>query len=270
MSVEEAEWLDAAKRLAVGTKDRIRHGFESRANMMIFNNADSWSCWCFACNEGGIVRKTHPVLIEEPTPSAGTLMPLPEDCRPLEEVSEALKRKAYGYLLIRGINPEKTLAGLSVLVSEKTQRLCIEMNGMAYVGRGMANQKVKAITYSSRAYTKYAHHPQWTGKPWQDKHVILTEDYLSALKVQQAVPDAVVISVQGSAASSDLLAKLLGCSRVFIMLDGDEAGRKGTVKILHKIRSFVLKVHCISTPDGKDPKNLTSKEIRRLLYGNDV
>lgn len=270
VSIEREEWLDAAQRLAVGSKDRIRHAFESRNNLMIFNNPDSWSCWCFACNEGGVVRKTHPVLVEEPTPSKGSLVPLPSDCVPLQDVSEGLKAKAYGYLLVRGIHPDKALLGLSVLVSASTQRLCIQLNGGAYTGRGMAGQKVKAITYSDKPYTKYAFHPMWEGLSFKDKRIVLTEDYLSAIKVQLACPDLVVVSVQGSSCSPDLVVKLLSSREVMIMLDGDDAGRKGTVQILRRLKGLVQKVTPISTPDGKDPKNLIAKDIRRLLYGDDI
>lgn len=269
MTIEDAEWLDTAKRLAVGTKTRIKHGFESRNNLLIFNNADSWSCWCFACNEGSRVRKSSPVLVEEPAPTKGSLIPLPDDCVALEEASEALQLQAHRYLLKRGISPDLHINGVNVLVSAKTQRLCIEMNGGAYVGRGMGGQKIKAITYSSKPYTKYAHHPKWQGVSVAGKKVVLTEDYLSALKVQSACPEVIAISAQGSGIGQELVAKVLNAEQVYVMLDGDEAGYKGTAKMVSRLKGLV-KTTGINTPEGKDPKNLNIKDIRRLVYDNDV
>lgn len=269
MSIAPEEWLDAAKRIPVGTKTRINHAGESRDNLVVFNNPDSWSCWCFACNAGGKVPKSHVTLVEEVTPSKGSSVPLPDDCEPLQSAPDYLRNTAYGYLLIRGINPDTMLDGLDVLVSNKAKRLCLEMQSGAYVGRGLANQKVKAITFSDKPPFKYAHHPK-DPTDLTDKHVVLTEDYLSALKVRHAMGRSVLaVSVQGSGISYDLMPRILRASKVSVMLDGDKAGREGTLKIWHKIKGLIKDVQLINTPDGKDPKNLTIKDIRRLVNGDD-
>ena len=269
MSIPQEEWLDAAKRLAVGTKARIRHRFESRENLMIFNNADSWSCWCFACNEGGKVHKQHPVLLPEATPGKGSALPLPDDCVPLQRASEALQRTSYAYLLIRGIDPDRLLQGMDVLVSPKVMRLCLEQQGNAYVGRGIANQKVKAMTYSEGKAPTFAIHPQ-DSEDFTGRHVVLLEDYLSTLKVRFADPSVQAVSVQGSSINAVLVAKLLKAARVSIMLDGDPAGIKGAQKIFRSISGLIRNTRIISTPTGKDPKNLSVQTIRSLLNGNDV
>ena len=49
------DWLDQAKRLAVGMKIRVRHQRERRANMVISNDKDRWWAYCNACKEGGVV-----------------------------------------------------------------------------------------------------------------------------------------------------------------------------------------------------------------------
>ena len=269
MSIPHEEWLDAAKRLAVGTKTRIRHNFEIRSNMVVFNNVDSWSCWCFECNDGGRVAKSHPVLVEEPTPSKGSTLPLPEDCVPLEEASESLQRAAYGYLLVRGIDPSITLAGMELLVSPSTMRLCIPQNGGAWVGRGMAGQMVKAMTYSDRVPPRYAIHPD-DSDDFTGKHVVLLEDYLSALKVRYADPSVQAVSVQGCSIQTGLTSKLLKAARISIMLDGDVPGVRGSAKILRTLRGLIKNVQVVNTPTGKDPKNLSNSQIRSLLHGNNI
>ena len=270
MSIPREEWLDQAKRLAVGTKARIRHRFESRDNLMIFNNADSWSCWCFACNDGGKVLKQHPALLPEATPDKGSCLPLPDDCRALQEVSEALQHRCYAYLLIRGIDPDRMLTGMDVLVSAKTQRLCLEQQDKAYTGRGIDGQKIKAMTYKNDGKPPvFAIHPQ-DSQDFSGKHVVLLEDYLSTLKVRFAEPTVQAVSVQGSSISAVLVAKLLKAARVSIMLDGDPAGIKGSQKIFRSIKGLIRDVRIIPTPTGKDPKNLNVQTIRSLLNGNDV
>lgn len=268
MSIDAYEWLDKAKRLAIGAKARIRHTGESRDNLMIYNNLDNWSCWCYACNAGSKVPKQYVELIAEVLPTKGRTVPLPYDCVPLADVSASTVRRVYTYLLTRGIDPASMLNDMSVLVSENTQRLCLEMNGGGYVGRGIVGQKIKAITYSDKPFTQYATHPK-DSTDFIGLDVVLTEDYLSCLKVRHCTSGYQAISVQGSNAHVSLVAKLLKCKSVSIMLDGDDAGRKGSAKIWRTLKSFIKEVRIINTPEGKDPKDLHGRDIRRLLDGND-
>lgn len=271
MSLDRSEWLESAQRLPIGGKCRVRHNFESRSNLMLFNNGDSWSCWCFACNEGGKVYKEHAQLIPNDLPCTTLPLKIPGDCRALQDASQEDKHKVYKYLLKRGLDPKVNMDGVEVLVSPSTGRLLLKQQGGAYVGRGYLGQKVKALTFCNGIAPKYAHHPADPGD-FKDKVVVLTEDYLSALKVRFAMKehgDVVVVSVQGSSIPTAIIPKLLNAKSIQIMLDGDAPGIAGAKKIYHRLKGLIQHVSIINTPLGKDPKDLHSKEIRRLLNGND-
>lgn len=60
--IHEHDWLQHAKRLAVGMRLRIRHGKERRLNMTVANERDRWWCYCQACKDGGVVHKEHVLL----------------------------------------------------------------------------------------------------------------------------------------------------------------------------------------------------------------
>ena len=262
--LDPIDWLEDAKHLPVGGKARIRHGFESRTNLMIFNNADSWSCWCFACNAGGKVKKDSPVLtIEKVIPNKPTM--LPADAVDLMDAPVAAQEISHAYLGRRGIAHFMLGEGIALKYSESVQRVCLEMYGNCYSGRALCPNPVKAITYSVDGNTppKFGIHPK-DSPMWEGRTVVLTEDYLSALKVRHAMQDSVVaVSIQGSGIGKHLIAKLLE-SKVLIMLDGDAAGVKGSKDIFGKLRGLV-DVAVINTPTGKDPKNLSSQELRSLL-----
>jgi DNA primase len=51
---------------------------------------------------------------------------------------------------------------------------------------------------------------------------------------------------------------------VLLMLDGDEAGRKGTDEIMLRLGRKV-RVKDVRVPDGKQPDQMSSEELRGLL-----
>lgn len=93
--------------------------------------------------------------------------------------------------------------------------------------------------------------------------VIIVEGFFDCLKVwQSGSPN--VVALMGSTLSDDQ-EKLLGrLKSVILFLDGDEAG-KGAAKAIagRLVHSHFVKV--ISLPEGKQPDQLSSEEIRRLL-----
>lgn len=80
------------------------------------------------------------------------------------------------------------------------------------------------------------------------------------------------VGVCGSAFTL-LQASLLSryCSIVYIVFDGDEAGKKGTKRILYLYKKYNLDAYKIvyipvELPDGKDPNNYTDKdEFKNIL-----
>ena len=78
----------------------------------------------------------------------------------------------------------------------------------------------------------------------------LTEGVFDALKLG---PDA--MSLQGTSLSRwqrELLARK-GVNTVFIMFDGDDAGRAGALKVAEELAAARFDTHVVNLPDGMDP-----------------
>ena len=87
--------------------------------------------------------------------------------------------------------------------------------------------------------------------------IVLTEDILSAVKVGM-VNEA--WSIMGTSLPDKIAVRLVNAARpVLVMLDPDEAGRKGTAKIVTQLRLLGLQVG--SFMGRADPKLLSKEEI---------
>jgi DNA primase len=93
--------------------------------------------------------------------------------------------------------------------------------------------------------------------------VIVVEGFFDCMKVHQAgFPN--VVALMGSS-MSDAQQKLLAAfKQVMLFLDGDEAGKAAAHAIGERLmsRSFVKLIHL---PDGKQPDQLSSNEIKTIL-----
>jgi DNA primase len=93
--------------------------------------------------------------------------------------------------------------------------------------------------------------------------VIVVEGFFDAMKVHQADFPAVV-ALMGSSLS-DAQAELLGAfDRVLLMLDGNEAGVDAAPKIAAQLARRLL-VRIADVPDGTQPDQLSTEEIRAVL-----
>jgi DNA primase len=93
--------------------------------------------------------------------------------------------------------------------------------------------------------------------------VIVVEGFFDCMKVFQAgVPN--VIALMGSSMSDAQETFLCQFMRVILLLDGDDAGRAGAQAIAHRLihRTFVK---VVDLPDGKQPDQLSSDELKRIL-----
>ena len=95
-------------------------------------------------------------------------------------------------------------------------------------------------------------------------HIVIAEGEFSSWAVElDGIPS---IAVQGTGAWADSFYRaVLGYARVFILGDGDEAGRKMTEKLAERLPNGVP----VSLPEGEDPDSLRRQygdgSIRRLL-----
>lgn len=248
------EWLQAAQRLAIGQRRRVRHNEESTSAMVIGNDADCWWAWCHRCNAGGRVNKSHVQLgIPEAQPSR---MPWPIDAVPWQ--ASELHLRAYRLLLSKGIDAQTVLADLpAIQISRRDGRLILPTS-RGWIGRALFNQQPKWVGYGKAP--EYGMHP--FDKPQPGQVWVLTEDYLSALKIRRALGSRVVAcACLGTRLNDQLAAHLLGASRVVLAMDGDKAGRSGADRIAKRLSALVPCTR-YAVPEGKDPKDLTLEELR--------
>src|SRR4030066_138431 len=93
--------------------------------------------------------------------------------------------------------------------------------------------------------------------------VVLVEAQIYALKVNKVTP---CMALMGTFCSDGCLSLLrqIGIKEAHIMLDGDDAGITGALKLLNRLNPF-FNTRSIIVPKGKDPKDLSLDEIRSIL-----
>ena len=55
--LDRSEWLAEAQSLMVGASKRVYHGAETRPNLVLRNEPEGWSAYCFSCKQHGYVPK---------------------------------------------------------------------------------------------------------------------------------------------------------------------------------------------------------------------
>jgi len=97
-----------------------------------------------------------------------------------------------------------------------------------------------------------------------ERGLIVVEGFFDCMKVHQAGYPYVVALMGCSMSERQERLLLANADMVLLMLDGDEAGRKGTDEIMLRLgRSVWVKDVCV--PDGKQPDQMSGEEIQELL-----
>lgn len=257
MALPDNEWLAKAQALAVGQTKRTYHNEESRANLIVGNDIDRWWSYCHRCHEGGVVMKEH-VVIGAEVEQQSRLMPWPSDALPPGAVPDVY-RSVYSQMLRKGIDLNTMLPGVPMFLSVAQGRLLLG-SSQGWLGRAIGPVQPKWCCYGQRPPV-YAMHPadQITGP------VVLTEDYLSALKLRWSGVPATPVAVLGTSLHTRLMSALLPVTEVFIAFDGDKAGRDGTVAVARRLRGLGKVVRECVVPDGLDPKDMHAKQLRELI-----
>jgi DNA primase len=97
----------------------------------------------------------------------------------------------------------------------------------------------------------------------REEAVIVVEGFFGCMKIHQAGYPR-VLALMGSTLSEVQEKILAGFPRLVLMFDGDEAGRGATLEIATRLMSKTF-VKVINLPDGKQPDQLSSEEIRFIL-----
>jgi hypothetical protein len=123
-----------------------------------------------------------------------------------------------------------------------------------------AFQVPKTLIYPWSETTPLIHFPV----PFQvSEHLALTEDQVSSIKVAKVAAVAALLGTNLGVEGLKLL-RDIGVKKITLMMDGDNAGRVATSKLLNKLSPF-FEVVALYLPEGKDPKHLTIEQLKELL-----
>lgn len=100
------------------------------------------------------------------------------------------------------------------------------------------------------------------GFEFKDK-VVLVEDQTSAIKVSKLVPTIALLGTNLQDGGLSLL-RQIGIKHITILLDADDAGISGSMKLQQRLGPF-FNVTSIIIPHGKDPKDLDWTELNKIL-----
>lgn len=261
----EAPWLQACKRLAVGQTARFRCCGRTPA-AVLFNKPEAWQMYCHRCKESLSERKQYVSLVQpEVLPR---VLPAPAQLIQISQTSAELQAQLYGFLVSKGIMPE--MAG-AVYYSEQLKRLVWDLQNGTYLARALHSyQSPKWVMlgqpaqYATVVNTGKLNAQKWSGASQQTACTVLTEDFLSALKVayvaeRYSSSPITAVALLGTRLSLPLKAKLIRLGKpVLLMLDNDEAGWAGARMVQRTLKPF-LPVHDRVLRD--DPKACNISEI---------
>jgi DNA primase len=136
---------------------------------------------------------------------------------------------------------------------------------VAYAGRSIdeSEPKYKLPAGFLKARELFNQHRVLSDSSANDTHVMVVEGFFDCMKIHQTGYPRVV-ALMGSSLSDTQEKVLAGFSRLVLMLDSDEAGRGATAEIAGRLMSKAF-VRVINLPDGMQPDQLSSEDIRAIL-----
>lgn len=252
--LHKEEWLKDAQALPIGRCNRVYHGAEHRPNLVVWNLEDRWSAYCHACKEGAVLKKDFVKIKNEPVKkyhadarSPGTLFDLYDAMNvPVQEVIEFCTSKNMWIDILKQYNP---------LYSPQDKRIVFS-TPQGLIGRDITGTaKAKWYTYNPKM--EYASPYNFT----RGKHLILVEDYFSALKGNfYATESELVFAMLGCELRNSLATLCLQSSFVTILCDADKAGYAAAPKIAKRLELINVPHRVLFPTDGLDPKDEGSSE----------
>lgn len=274
--MHESEWLSEAQSVPVGRSKRIYHGAEHRPNLVVSNKPDRWTAYCFACKEYAEKRKDFVRILEEQAPDPKEIYGEPEVfmnllepsakwLTPISDIAYFLHTKHMSLEWLRPYNPRWDC---------KRKRLVLDFQGKT-IGRDIyGNSRCKWYDYRRATSNQrgLGNNSSATDCNPSSTKLVITEDAFSAIKGQCAVPNVQFIALMGTTLTNSLETSLLHSQpkMVYLMLDGDEAGRKATIRIMRRLEIFGIACKDVS-PEVGDPKDYPKEwYIARLNHSESI
>lgn len=276
--LEPDEFLAEAQKLSVGEKKKVRH-LCGDASLVVYNNVDSWTGWCWRCHARGWVPKPEPTMAERR-----------ERQRQQERIDNALRSAVQApqpechdfgawplaarlWLWKAGLTPQLVRA-LGAYYHKGSDRVVLPVREAGtdrvvfWQARNCnypADGRPKYISCTtSRTAVHCVYHPSDAKDAGSDRPVVFTEDILSAFKVSASGAGtgyAVMATVLGQHTVAWVLAHEV--DRVVTWFDPDGPGRDAASSVKKTLRYVGVGVRDIST--DRDPKTYSLREIREIL-----
>lgn len=251
--IPETAWLSKARSLAVGMRVRVRHGNESRENMVVANAADRWWCYCQRCHEGAVVMKDHVILSAAQGPADVSTV-LPDDIKPV--LASEFELPVAKFLASKNMDQ---LYLPALFYSEKRKRLMLKDAAGKWHGRDLTGRSpMKWMNYSNA---------KAVGAVTVSYPAIVVEDLFSMHKLQYALKGAGVrvVCALGTGCSASLVYILMPADTIVWMFDADDAGDTGAEDGIQRMRPFVNRQVRARPPEGLDPKDMDCQSIREVI-----
>lgn len=262
MQIDLDTWLPVAERLKVGQRIRAPHTCGAGTPLIVSNDPERYSAWCFRCNAGGYRGKTHVRYepVERPVERSAGGATLPHDLVPWDALEGRLGRLT-GWLHSKGMHismfPEGALAW-----SERQRRLVLRVNANLSLGRYIKMHQSDPDMQKWMLYG-YRETPALPAlNPALIREPVIVEDLLSAFKVRWATGRP-CIALLGTRINDDTWRHLPEGSRPLVWLDGDPAGQKGLRDALRALRWAGYTPVPVQTV--LDPKEHSGLEIRDII-----
>lgn len=283
--LEPDEFLAEAQALAVGEKRKVRH-LCGDASLVVYNNVDSWTGWCWRCHARGWVPKPEPSMAErlqrqrQQEAIDNALRSDVQAPRPANHDFGSWPVAARLWLLKAGLTAQ-LVGQLGAYYHQGSDRVVLpvreaDTNRVVFWQARNCNYpadgRPKYISQSSnRSGVHCIYAPCDRGADGSgggsgasgQVPVVLTEDILSAFKVG-ASGGATGYAIMGTVIAPhtvDLLLRLALPVRTWF--DPDTAGEAARLSVAKTLRYIGLGVDHIRTT--QDPKRYCLREIREHL-----
>lgn len=173
----------------------------------------------------------------------------------------AINNRGEDYLLRRGLSTQ-TIEKWNIRFWDEENAVVIPLEDKGYVLRFLDNRKPK---YKYIIGTKISETLFGLSKlPKTLTNIILVEGSMDCIYLHQIGFTTALALLHADISLQQI--KILGgiTDYVYIMLDGDKAGREASEKIKILLNSRFIKKICV-LPDGKDPDNLSKEKIEEIL-----
>lgn len=300
--LEPSEFLAEAQALAVGEKRKVRH-LCGDASLVVYNNVDSWSAWCWRCHARGWVAKPQPSMAErlqrqrQQEAIDNALRSDVQAPRPANHDFGSWPLAARLWLLKAGLTPQ-LIGQLGAYYHAGSDRVVLPVRAQGsdrvvfWQARNCnypVDGRPKYISQSSNRSGVHCIYPQQhqagadkgsdtasatavdreddgsTGGAGASRPVpiVLTEDILSAFKVA-ATGRATGYAIMGTVLAPHTTDYLLRCGLpVKTWFDPDAAGEDARRHVRSRLRYIGIECEHIRTT--QDPKRYCLREIREHL-----